>query len=136
MCQISKPPSISIKPQSPHNHHQNHHHRLDPQYNHHRAMANLTVLSLSLTVLLLFNGCLAFRPFQQHQNECRIQRINALEPNERVTAEAGSTEFFDANDQQFQCAGVEVIRHRIQPRGLLLPTYINTPLMVYILQGN
>ncbi|XP_071714050.1 11S globulin seed storage protein 1-like [Rutidosis leptorrhynchoides] len=97
-------------------------------------MANY--LSLALSFLLLFHGCIAFQPFQQlQQNQCQIQRINALEPNERVEAEAGYTVFFDSNDQQFQCAGVEVIRHHIQPQGLLLPTYINTPLMVYILQG-
>ncbi|KAI3506863.1 hypothetical protein L1887_21454 [Cichorium endivia] len=101
-------------------------------------MANLTFLSLSLSVLLLFNGCLAnFRTSRQQPqyDQCQIQRINALEPNERVQGEAGWTDFFDANDQQFQCAGVEVIRHHIQPQGLLLPSYVNTPLMVYILQG-
>ncbi|KAL4558671.1 hypothetical protein LXL04_036872 [Taraxacum kok-saghyz] len=93
-------------------------------------------LSLSLTFLVVFHGCLALRPFQQQQqDQCQIQRINALEPNERVQSEAGWTDFFDSSNQQFQCAGVEVIRHHIQPQGLLLPSYINTPLMVYILQG-
>ncbi|KAI3760178.1 hypothetical protein L1987_50569 [Smallanthus sonchifolius] len=96
----------------------------------------MSILSLSLAFLLLFHGCLALRPFQQQtQNQCQIQRMNALEPKERVQAEAGYTEFFDSGDQQFQCAGVEVIRHHIQPQGLLLPSYVNTPLMVYILQG-
>ncbi|KAJ0882316.1 putative 11-S seed storage protein, plant [Helianthus annuus] len=99
-------------------------------------ITTMSILSLSLAFLLLFHGtCLALRPFQQTQNQCQIQRINALEPNERVEAEAGFTEFFDSGDQQFQCAGVEVIRHHIQPQGLMLPSYINTPLMVYILQG-
>ncbi|PWA59584.1 glutelin type-B 1 [Artemisia annua] len=95
-------------------------------------------LSLSLSLLLLCNVCFAYQPFMrqgQQQNMCQIQRINALNPNERVQAEAGWTEFFDSSDQQFMCAGVEVIRHHIQPQGLLLPSYINTPLMVYILQG-
>ncbi|XP_024981846.1 legumin A-like [Cynara cardunculus var. scolymus] len=96
-------------------------------------MANHLLLSLSFAFLI--GSCLAFQPFQQQQNECQIQRINALEPNERVEAEGGWTEFFDANDQQFRCAGVEVIRHHIKPQGLLLPSYINTPLMVYIKQG-
>nr|XP_043637682.1 11S globulin seed storage protein 1-like [Erigeron canadensis] len=100
-------------------------------------MANNIKISLSLSFLLLFHGCLAFQPFQQQQqqNECQIQRINAVEPNQVIQAEAGYTEFFDANEQQFRCAGVEVIRHHIQPQGLLLPSYVNTPLMVYILQG-
>ncbi|KAI7730462.1 hypothetical protein M8C21_000932 [Ambrosia artemisiifolia] len=100
------------------------------------SFATMSILSLSLTFLLLFHGsCLALRPVQQTQNQCQIQRINALEPNERVEAEAGYTEFFDSSEQQFQCAGVEVIRHHIQPQGLMLPSYINTPLMVYIRQG-
>ncbi|KAL7582962.1 11S globulin seed storage protein Jug r 4 [Lactuca sativa] len=100
-------------------------------------MANISILSLSLSFLLVFHGCLALRPFQQQQqqNQCQIQRINALQPNERVQAEAGWTDFFDSSNQQFLCAGVEVIRHHIQPQGLLLPSYVNTPLMVYILQG-
>ncbi|KAK1412618.1 hypothetical protein QVD17_34011 [Tagetes erecta] len=100
-------------------------------------MSNNIILSLSLTLILLFHGCIALRPVQkQMQNQCQIQRINALEPNERVEAEAGFTEFFDSGDQQFQCAGVEVIRHHIQPQGLLLPSYINTPLIIYVLQGS
>ncbi|KAJ9564965.1 hypothetical protein OSB04_000931 [Centaurea solstitialis] len=70
-------------------------------------MANHHLLSLSLTFLMVFHGCLAYQPFQQQQNECQIQRINPLEPNERVEAEGGRTEFFDANDKQFRCAGVE-----------------------------
>ncbi|KAJ9564964.1 hypothetical protein OSB04_000930 [Centaurea solstitialis] len=99
-------------------------------------MANHHLLSLSLSILMVFHGCLAYQPFQQQQqNECQIQRINPLEPNERVEAEGGWTEFFDANDQQFRCAGVEVIRHHIRPQGLYLPSYINTPLMIYIKQG-
>ncbi|KAK9067545.1 hypothetical protein SSX86_011656 [Deinandra increscens subsp. villosa] len=96
----------------------------------------MSTLSLSLTFFLLFHACLALRPFrQQSQNQCQIQNINALEPNERVQGEAGYTEFFDSGNQQFQCAGVEVIRHHIQPQGLLLPSYLNSPLMVYIIQG-
>ncbi|XP_076925558.1 cocosin 1-like [Bidens hawaiensis] len=96
----------------------------------------MSILSLSLAFLLFFHACLALRPFvQQTENECQIQSINALEPNVQVTAEAGVTEFFNSGDQQFQCAGVEVIRHRIKPQGLLLPTYLNSPLVVYIIQG-
>ncbi|GKC58798.1 legumin A, partial [Tanacetum coccineum] len=77
-------------------------------------------LFLSLSLLLLLNGCLANKQYQkifQQKNECQIQRINALEPTQIVQSEAGFTEFFDTNEQQFQCAGVEVVRHQIQPQG-------------------
>ncbi|GKC05935.1 11S globulin seed storage protein G3-like protein, partial [Tanacetum coccineum] len=69
---------------------------------------------------------------QQQQNLCQLRNIEALEPYDVVQAEAGVTEFWDANDQQFQCAGVDFIRHRIQPGGLMLPSYVNTPLLSLI----
>ncbi|KAL9997958.1 putative rmlC-like cupin domain superfamily, rmlC-like jelly roll protein [Helianthus debilis subsp. tardiflorus] len=92
---------------------------------------NMAKLFVSLSFLLLIHGCLSY----QQQNQCQIQRINALEPITRVQSEAGVTEVFDSNEQQFQCAGVEVIRHRIQPRGLLLPSYTNTPILFFVEQG-
>nr|GEW86289.1 11S globulin seed storage protein G3-like [Tanacetum cinerariifolium] len=73
---------------------------------------------------------------QQQQNLCQLRNIEALEPYDVVQAEAGVTEFWDANDQQFQCAGVDFIRHRIQPGGLMLPSYVNTPLLSLIERGN
>ncbi|XP_024973830.1 legumin B-like [Cynara cardunculus var. scolymus] len=94
--------------------------------------ASCNFLSLSLTFLLFFHGCcLAL----QMQNECQIQRINALEPNQRIQAQAGYTELFDSNNEQFQCAGVEVVRHHIQPKGLFLPSYTNAAILVYVEQG-
>ncbi|PWA83471.1 11S globulin subunit beta [Artemisia annua] len=65
-----------------------------------------------------------------------LRNIEALEPYDVVQAEAGVTEFWDANDQQFQCAGVDFIRHRIQPGGLLLPSYVNTPILSFIERGS
>ncbi|KAJ9543530.1 hypothetical protein OSB04_023237 [Centaurea solstitialis] len=86
--------------------------------------------SLLLAFFLLFAGTLARHQQQgqqwQQQNQCQINRINALEPFDRVQAEAGVTEYWEPENQQFQCAGVEFIRHRIQPGGLLLPSYVNT----------
>ncbi|CAN4101958.1 unnamed protein product [Withania somnifera] len=52
-----------------------------------------------------------------------------------MQAEAGVTEFFDLNNQQFQCAGVSVFRHIIQSKGLLLPFYTNSPILAYVVQG-
>ncbi|KAF5822035.1 putative 11-S seed storage protein, plant [Helianthus annuus] len=102
----------------------------------HPSLPNMAKLFVSLSFLLLIHGCLAYQPFFQQQNQCQIQRINALEPITRVQSEAGVTEVFDSNEQQFQCAGVEVIRHRIQPRGLLLPSYTNTPILFFVELGS
>ncbi|KAK9061184.1 hypothetical protein SSX86_018364 [Deinandra increscens subsp. villosa] len=92
---------------------------------------------LAFFLLFLTSSTLARRQQwqQQQQNQCQIQNIQALEPYNTIQAEAGVTEFWDANDQQFQCAGVDFIRHRIQPGGLLLPSYVNTPILAFIERG-
>nr|GFB49052.1 11S globulin seed storage protein G3-like [Tanacetum cinerariifolium]GFB50077.1 11S globulin seed storage protein G3-like [Tanacetum cinerariifolium] len=94
------------------------------------------------SLLILFSFLLVSTSFarqqqhqQQQQNLCQLRNIEALEPYDVVQAEAGVTEFWDANDQQFQCAGVDFIRHRIQPGGLMLPSYVNTPLLSLIERG-
>ncbi|KAK1426776.1 hypothetical protein QVD17_15456 [Tagetes erecta] len=94
--------------------------------------------SLLLALSLLFTISLARQQHQLQQqqlNQCNIQNIQALEPYDIVQAEAGVTEIWDANNQQFQCAGVDFIRHRIQPGGLLLPSYVNTPILSFIEKG-
>ncbi|GJT75318.1 11S globulin seed storage protein G3-like protein [Tanacetum coccineum] len=95
------------------------------------------------SLLILFSFLLVSTSFarqqqhqQQQQNLCQLRNIEALEPYDVVQAEAGVTEFWDANDQQFQCAGVDFIRHRIQPGGLMLPSYVNTPLLSLIERGS
>jgi hypothetical protein len=52
-----------------------------------------------------------------------------------VRSEAGLTEYFEEQNEQFRCVGVSVIRRVIEPQGLLLPRYHNAPGLVYILQG-
>ncbi|KAL2230087.1 UNVERIFIED_CONTAM: 11S globulin seed storage protein Jug r 4 [Sesamum indicum] len=116
-------------------------------------MANsLLLLSLSLSFLFLFHGCVAqlelqqqryWQSLQQHQQhrlraktECQVQQLTARQPSSRLQSEAGVTEFWDANNEEFQCAGIEFVRHTIQPRGLLLPYYTNAPQLVYIVQGH
>ena len=104
-------------------------------------MARPSFLSLvSLSLLVLSHSCAANRQpskyhQQQQQGECQIQRLNAQEPQQRIQAEAGVTEFWDWTDDQFQCAGVAACRNTIQRRGLLLPSYTNAPTLIYILKG-
>ncbi|KAG0490356.1 hypothetical protein HPP92_007219 [Vanilla planifolia] len=76
------------------------------------------------------------RSFRFRQQECRIERLHALHPRQRLESEAGVTEYFDDNDQQLICAGVTVIRRTLRPRGLILPTFSNSPGLVYILEGS
>ncbi|KAI3994521.1 hypothetical protein MKX01_014329 [Papaver californicum] len=73
--------------------------------------------------------------WQTSQSQCRIENINAQEPNRRVESEAGVTKFWDQNNEQFECAGVALARYIVQPNGLLLPFFVNAPRLVYIVQG-
>ncbi|KAJ9182282.1 hypothetical protein P3X46_006297 [Hevea brasiliensis] len=113
-------------------------------------MADSTFLSLSLCFLVFLHGCFAqiepvttqprgFPPQQRQQrpqrDECQLDRISAVEPNRRIQSEAGVTDVWDENDDQFQCAGVVAMRHVIQEKGLLLPQYVNGPKLVYVVQG-
>ncbi|XP_020081944.1 glutelin type-A 1-like [Ananas comosus] len=113
------------------------------------TLSSLFGLSLSLILLLLFHNSFAQlecdqgreqSPWQSHhwfrgQRECRLERLDALQPARRIQSEAGFTEFFDQGNEQFQCAGVSIRRRVIEPSGLLLPSYSNAPCLVYILQG-
>ncbi|CAN1131618.1 11S globulin [Linum perenne] len=98
-------------------------------------MAKSTPLLLSLCLFaVLLHASVARQQFQQG-NECQIDRIDAIEPDNRIQAEAGTTEIWDQNRQQFQCAGVAMVRRTIEPKGLLLPFHSNTPQLIYIIQG-
>ncbi|EEF32199.1 11S globulin subunit beta precursor, putative [Ricinus communis] len=109
-------------------------------------MAYISLLSLSLGFLVLFHGCIAQMeqvtspPSQQkrqlRQDQCQLRRITSAEPSRRFQSEAGVTEIWDENDEQFHCVGVVAMRHTIQARGLLLPQYVNGPRLIYVLQGN
>ncbi|XP_059628552.1 11S globulin seed storage protein 1-like [Cornus florida] len=103
------------------------------------SMANSSLLSIILCLLLLGHDSLAQRQSsrsqQQQQNECRVQNLNPLEPARRIQHEAGVSEEWDQNNDQLQCAGVAATRHLIEPRGLLLPSFNNAPMLVYVLQG-
>ncbi|GMN53402.1 hypothetical protein TIFTF001_022534 [Ficus carica] len=113
--------------------------------------ASSSFLCLALGSVLLFHVCFAqieqmplrsghdqqHRKQQQRwQTECRLDRLNALQPSRRVQSEAGVSEYWDLeSDNQLQCAGVSAVRHTIQNRGLLLPFFSNAPVIFYVIQG-
>ncbi|CAM0958780.1 unnamed protein product [Alopecurus aequalis] len=96
-------------------------------------------------MLLLCHGSMAqlfgqsFTPWQSSRQGglrgCRFDRLQAFEPVRQVRSQAGITEYFDDQNEQFRCTGVSVIRRVVEPQGLLLPQYHNAPGLVYILQG-
>ncbi|KAL0349030.1 UNVERIFIED_CONTAM: 11S globulin subunit beta [Sesamum angustifolium] len=114
-------------------------------------MALTSFLSFFILVPLLIRGLSAqlsgeqdfywqnLQTQQQHKlqarTDCRVDRLTAQEPTIRFESEAGFTEFWDRNNQQFECAGVAAVRNVIQPRGLLLPHYNNAPQLLYVVRG-
>ncbi|KAJ4955077.1 hypothetical protein NE237_011860 [Protea cynaroides] len=113
-------------------------------------MTNSSLLSLGLCLLFLFHTSLAQleqqswrgqRQQQQQQrrfreqSECRIDHLNARQPDHSLESDAGLTEFWNQNNEEFECAGVAASRYLIRPRGLLLPSYSNSPMLIYVVQG-
>ncbi|XP_050366076.1 prunin 1 Pru du 6-like [Argentina anserina] len=97
-------------------------------------MAKHLALAFSLCLLVLFQGSLASRQSSQ-RNECMLNRIQAREPDNRIETEAGRIESWDHNQDDFQCAGVAVQRITLERNGLHLPSYTNTPRLLYVVQG-
>ncbi|KAI3425655.1 uncharacterized protein J3R85_010024 [Psidium guajava] len=100
-------------------------------------MANPLLLSFAFCFLLAFHGCLASDHYRtsQEQGECQIDRLDALEPTNRIQCEAGLVESWDQNHDMFRCAGIAMVRHTIEPNGLLLPSFTNSPQLIYIVEG-
>ncbi|GAB2294430.1 hypothetical protein Dimus_028638 [Dionaea muscipula] len=120
-------------------------------------MAASSGVSFLLLCLVVIQTCLCFAqelPFQwedqtpwqprqqgrsshrlQQREECDLWSLTAAEPSSRFQSEGGVTEYWDPNQQQLRCAGVVVVRHVIEPQGLLLPAYGNAPHITYIIQG-
>ncbi|XP_006647142.1 glutelin type-B 4-like [Oryza brachyantha] len=109
------------------------------------ATTTFSRFSIYFCVLLLCHGSMAqlfsptLNPWHSSRRggsrDCRFDRLQAFEPLRRVRSEAGVTEYFDERNEQFQCTGTFVIRRVIEPQGLLVPRYTNTPGVVYIMQG-
>ncbi|KAK6937774.1 Cupin 1 [Dillenia turbinata] len=103
-------------------------------------MARSSVLILSLCILAFTHCCLSNDPsrdpeLQGRRRECELRRISTQQPTRKEVSEAGVTEYWDQSNEQFECAGVAIIRHTIESRGLLLPSYTNAPRLAYISRG-
>ncbi|KAE8651811.1 hypothetical protein Csa_006622 [Cucumis sativus] len=76
---------------------------------------------------------------QQHRfhspKPCHLENLRAQDPVRRIEAEGGFTELWEPNSEELQCAGVNMVRHTIRPRGLLLPGFTNAPKLVFVVQG-
>ncbi|KAL5561896.1 hypothetical protein UlMin_031643 [Ulmus minor] len=96
-------------------------------------MAKALLLSASLCLVLLFNGCLARS--DRPQNQCQFDRLQAREPDNHVQSEGGIIESWNPQHKEFQCAGVALLRLTIQPNGLHLPSYTNAPQLIHIVRG-
>ena len=88
------------------------------------------------TSLLLLHSCIAWRNDLQDQQDCNFERLNALEPTSSIESEGGRTEFFNPDQKQFRCAGVAFLKHTIRQKGLFVPSYANSVLMVFVEQGS
>ncbi|XP_065875695.1 11S globulin seed storage protein Ana o 2.0101-like [Euphorbia lathyris] len=96
-------------------------------------MAYFSMLSISLCSLLLLHGCIVI---SSNTNCQEIHRLVATEPDIHMPSEAGSIDIWNPNTDQFQCAGVQVVRYTIQPNGHALPFYTNAYKVSYIIQGS
>lgn len=137
MCQMQTPLFSSINSQHYNFHHLQLTHNLATDQNFLSilisAMAKIFLSVLGF--LLLFSFSFAIKEGSWQQGQCAITRINAQEPSYRLESEGGESEFWDHNNDEFQCAGVSFHRHRLRARGLMLPAYHNAPILVYVLQG-
>ncbi|KAL1539686.1 11s globulin seed storage protein 2 [Salvia divinorum] len=102
----------------------------------------LLALSLSLLVSAAFGDRYVPRERMSGQRiqlsrpqQCRIQRISAVQPRNRIQSEGGLTELWDEMESQFQCAGVATMRNTLRPNALSLPNYHPSPRLIYIEKG-
>nr|CAA64792.1 legumin [Metasequoia glyptostroboides] len=73
---------------------------------------------------------------QQQQRSCRGQHLRAQQPYETIRSEAGTIALSTRQDNdELDCAGVEIIRETIERDGLSVPRFHNTPQIVYVVEG-
>nr|AAT68239.1 glycinin subunit G7 [Glycine max] len=85
---------------------------------------------------LLFFTCTCLARQQcQFKQECQLDTIHALKPDNLIESQGGVTETWNASHPELCCAGVAFIKRTINPNGLHLPSYVNYPELHFVLQG-
>lgn len=102
--------------------------------------------TLKLVLLPILLSLIAFTASARKQDlteqrvsegqQCRFQKLQSVQPSERIESEGGFSEFWNENDEQFQCAGVSALRFSIEPPSMYVPSYLPTPRLLYIERGN
>ncbi|KAL5990585.1 hypothetical protein ACLOJK_011487 [Asimina triloba] len=72
---------------------------------------------------------------REDAQQCRLQNVSPSRPYKQIQSEAGRTDLWNEDEDQFQCAGVAPVRNIIKPNGLSLPNASPAPRLVYIEQG-
>ncbi|XP_054785183.1 legumin A-like [Prosopis cineraria] len=93
--------------------------------------------SLSLCLwysFLVLGSCFTFRE-QPQQNECQLDQLESLQPDNVIKSEAGRVETWNPNHKQFRCAGVALTRCILEQHALKIPSYSNSPQLIYIQRG-
>ncbi|XP_028758269.1 conglutin alpha 1-like [Neltuma alba] len=91
-------------------------------------------LCFSVFFFVLASCSLALQD-QPQQNLCQFERLDTLKPDNVVRSEAGRIETWDPNQKQLQCVGVALFRCVLEQHGLRLPSYSNSPQLIYITRG-
>lgn len=100
----------------------------------------LLIVAMSVIFLVLMESNAMAGSWQGHRQlrgsrQCRIQKLKASRPNQKLQAEGGTTELWDQTEEQFKCVGLAAMRNTIQPHCLSLPNYSPSPRLVYIEKG-
>ncbi|XP_065875540.1 11S globulin seed storage protein Ana o 2.0101-like [Euphorbia lathyris] len=64
-----------------------------------------------------------------------IPHLFAREPDIYIPTDAGSNEIWTSFSNEFQCAGVQIVRYTIKPNRHVLPVYANADVLCYTVQG-
>ncbi|CAK9140623.1 unnamed protein product [Ilex paraguariensis] len=95
-----------------------------------------TYLLSAICLSLLLSAAIGQRsPQLREARQCRLQRLTAGQPSQRIESEGGFIELWDENQDQFQCVGVAALRATLRPNSLHLPSFQPSPRLVYIERG-
>ncbi|XAR58643.1 hypothetical protein NMG60_11014119 [Bertholletia excelsa] len=94
-----------------------------------------TRLLLAVVLSLLASAAVGQKIWMNSHQQCRLDRLSARQPSQRIESEGGVTELWDEADDQFRCAGVAPMRNILQPNSLSLPKFHPSPRLIYIERG-